>query len=117
MSDLLDDGLYTGVIVKSEVIESEYMVNQWNPTGICVNLHINVDDSDKRVFKRLNKTQLNKLLEEMGEEKVSNLEDFDPDFLMRKRMDIEIQQYTSKAQKVSNIVVNLSPFNGESVQF
>ena len=117
MSDLLEDGMYVGTIKKAEIIESEYMINQYNPTGTCLNLWIDVPyedgDDTKRLFKRLNKTETNKLLESYNKDKVSDLYECDPSFLLKKSVSLEVQQYTSKAGKVSNIAKDIVPFAKE----
>lgn len=121
MSDLIEDGMYLGKIVKAEIIDSEYMVNQYNPQGTCLNLWIDVpredDDGTKRLFKRMNRGEVNVLLSSIGEKAVKDLNTLDPSFLVKRNFVVEVQQYTSKAGKVSNIVKTLSPATDDKVDF
>lgn len=118
MSDLLDDGMYFGVIVNSQVIESEYMVHtKYNPKGTCLNLWIDVKNDygeNKRLFKRLNRQETKNLLKTYDSKAGTNLaenfedfEDLDASILNKERAVVEVQQYTSKVGKVSNIVLKV----------
>lgn len=121
VSDLIEDGMYIGTVVKADIIDSEYMINQYNPQGTCLNLWIDVpredDDGTKRLFKRMNRGEVNTLLSSLGEKAVKDLNSLDPSFLVKQKFVVEVQQYTSKAGKVSNIAKTLAPATGGKVDF
>ena len=121
MNDLIDSGMYVGTVVKAEIIDSEYMVSQYNPKGTCLNLWIDVPredgDGTKRLFKRMNRTEANKLFVSVGEKAVNDLNTVNPSFLVKRDFIVEVEQYTSKAGKVSNIAKTLSPATDDKVDF
>lgn len=113
MNDLLDDGMYIAAVKKAEIVDSEYMITQYNKTGTCLNLWLDAEQSDedrtKRLFKRMNPTEANRLFKLYNKPSVQDLYDSDPSFLNGKNVILEVKQYTSKAGKTSNIVVSVSP--------
>ena len=121
VSDLIEDGMYIGTVVKADIIDSEYMINQYNPQGTCLNLWIDVpredDDGTKRLFRRMNRGEVNTLLSALGRETTKDLVTFDPSFLLKRQFVVEVQQYTSKVGKVSNIVKTMTPASEGKVDF
>lgn len=123
MNDLLDDGMYVATVVKSEVIDSEYMVHkEYNPNGTCLNFWLDVKnhyDENKRLFKRLNKTEVNALLRSFGKPTISSFDDLDATVFDKEDVFVEVQQYKSKAGKLSNIVkkVEKADLDSDKVEF
>lgn len=113
---LLEAGEYTGTIKKAEWVQSQYMVNQYNPDGDCLSVWVDVETEDrdvKRLFDKIsitNPTKLNLLRTAASLKPVRRDESFsDEKKLVGKTINIEVDEYTSKAGKVSNIIKEYSP--------
>ena len=112
---LLEAGEYTGRVKKVEWVQSPYMVNQYNPNGDCLSVWVDVkmeDGDTKRLFDRIsvtNPTRLNMLRTAANLKPVKKNENFDESQIMNKEVDIEVDEYTSKAGKVSNIIKEYFP--------
>ena len=124
---IIEAGAYEGKIKKVEWIKSEYSVTQYNPDGVCLSVWIDIsleDGETKRVFDKIsitNPSKLNELRLAAGLKSVKKGENFDEKPLQGKTIELEIDRYTSKAGKVSNIVksyleitVKENAFNYES---
>lgn len=106
---IIEAGVYEGKIKKVEWIESEYSVTQYNPKGTCLSVWVDIlldEGGTKRVFDKIsitNPTKLNDLRTAAGLKPVKKGEDFDEKPLEGKLITIEVDEYKSKAGKVSNI--------------
>ena len=65
----------------------------------------------------MNRGEVNTLLSSIGEKTVNDLNTLDPSFLVKRNFVVEVQQYTSKAGKVSNIAKTLCPATNGKVDF
>jgi hypothetical protein len=106
---LLDSGEYTAKISKAEWTTSEYMITDYNAKGACLSvwIDINYDGENKRIFDKISvtsPTKLNALREAVGLKPVKKGENFNEKPLNGKQVYVEVEQYTSKAGKVSNII-------------
>ena len=107
---LLDAGEYTAKIKKAEWTTSDYMKNDYNKTGACLSVWIDIeyDGDNKRIFDRIsvtNPTKLNELRKAVGLKPVKKGDNFDGKPLVGKQVYVEVDQYTAKSTgKVSNII-------------
>jgi hypothetical protein len=106
---LLDAGEYVGKIKKAEWTTSEYLINDYNKSGTCLSVWVDIDyDGEiKRIFDKISitsPTKLNALLQAVGLTSVKKGENFNEKPLNGKQVYVEVDQYTSKAGKVSNII-------------
>lgn len=112
---VLEAGIYIGKIKKCEWVQSEYMINQYNPDGDCLSVWVDVELEDggtKRLFDRIsvtNPSKLNMLRTAVGLKPVKRNENFDETQLRGKVVNVEADEYTSKAGKVSNIIKDYLP--------
>ena len=112
---LLEAGEYTGKIKKCNWTQSEYMINQYNPDGNCLSVWVDVqmdDGSSKRLFDRIsvtNPSRLNALRTALSLKPIKKGDNFNEKELLGKMINIEVDEYTSKAGKVSNIIKEYSP--------
>jgi hypothetical protein len=112
---LLEAGEYTGKIKKCDWTQSEYMINQYNPDGDCLSVWVDVqmdDGSSKRLFDRIsvtNPSRLNALRTALSLKPIKKGDNFNEKELLGKMINIEVDEYTSKAGKVSNIIKEYSP--------
>ena len=119
---LLEAGEYTGKIKKCDWTQSEYMVNQYNPDGDCLSVWVDVqmdDGSSKRLFDRIsvtNPSRLNSLRTALSLKPIKKGDNFNEKELLGKVVNIEVDEYTSKAGKVSNIIKDYSPMLPGEVQ-
>ena len=106
---IIEAGTYDGKIKKSEWIESEYQKNQYNPNGTCLSVWVDIpldEGGTKRIFDKIsitNPTKLNDLRIAAGLKPVKKGDNFDEKPLEGKTIVIQVDEYTSKAGKVSNI--------------
>ena len=106
---LLDAGEYTAKIKKAEWTTSEYLVNQYNKNGACLSVWIDIeyDGENKRIFDKISVTspsKLNAIREAVGLKPIKKGDNFSEKPLVGKQIYVEVDQYTSKAGKVSNII-------------
>jgi len=107
---IINAGKYTGKIKKVEWVKSQYSVTEYNPDGTCLSVWIDIPTKDgmtKRVFDKISitsPTKLNQLRISAGLKPVKKGDNFDEAPLQGKSIELEVDRYTSKAGKVSNIV-------------
>ena len=106
---LLDAGEYTAKIAKAEWTTSEYLKSEYNKTGACLSVWVDIeyDGERKRIFDKISVTspsKLNALRLAVGLKPIKKGENFNEKPLNGKQIYVEVDQYTSKAGKVSNIV-------------
>jgi hypothetical protein len=107
---LLDAGEYTAKIKKAEWTTSEYMKTDYNPSGACLSVWVDIeyDGENKRIFDKISvtsPTKLNALREAVGLKPIKKGENFNEKPLVGKQVYVEIDQYTAKSTgKVSNII-------------
>ena len=107
---IINAGKYTGKIKKAEWVQSEYSVTEYNHDGTCLSVWIDIPTKDgktKRVFDKISitsPTKLNQLRVSAGLKPVKKGDNFDEAPLQGKSVEVEVDRYTSKAGKVSNIV-------------
>ena len=112
---ILEAGEYTGKIKKCDWIQNDYMISDYNPDGNCLSVWIDVqmdDGSAKRLFDKIsvtNPSKLNSLRAAASLEPVKKGDNFNEKELLGKVVNVEVDEYTSKAGKVSNIVRDYSP--------
>ena len=120
---LLDSGEYTAKISKAEWTTSEYMITDYNSKGACLSVwvDINYDGENKRIFDKISvtsPTKLNALREAVGLKPVKKGENFNEKPLNGKQVYVEVEQYTSKAGRVSNIIKQyLKDIPDDSVEY
>ena len=106
---LLDAGEYVGKIKKAEWTTSPYLINDYNKNGTCLSVWVDIDydGENKRIFDKISitsPTKLNALREAVGLKPVRKGDNFNEKPLNGKQVYVEVDQYTSKAGKVSNII-------------
>lgn len=112
---VINAGEYTGKIKKVEWIQSEYMINQYNPDGDCLSVWVDVEGEEfgtKRLFDKIsitNPSKLNSLRTAAGLSPVKRGDNFDEKDLRGRVIEVEVDEYTSKSGKVSNIIKSYSP--------
>ena len=120
---LLDAGEYTAKIAKAEWTTSEYLKSEYNKTGACLSVWVDIeyDGENKRIFDKISvtsPTKLNALREAVGLKPVKKGENFNEKPLNGKQVYVEIEQYTSKAGRVSNIIKQyLKDIPDDSVEY
>lgn len=107
---ILDNGTYSGKIIKASWKESEYQVRPNNPLGECLSVWIDVEHSGfvKRLFCDIAITDKAKLAQLMNSAGVTETAE-----LNNKTLNLAVEKYTSKVGKVSNIVKSFSPAKPE----
>jgi hypothetical protein len=106
---IIDADEYTGKIKKVEWINSPYSITEYNQEGLCLSVWIDIpyDGQTKRIFDKISvtsPTKLNELRQAVGLQPVPKGEDFEESEILGREVQLEVDRYTSKAGKVSNIV-------------
>ena len=107
---IIDADEYTGNIKKVEWVNSPYSITEYNQDGLCLSVWIDIPTNvsqTKRIFDKIavtSPTKLNELRQAVGLKPVAKGEDFDESEITGRQVEVEIDKYTSKAGKVSNIV-------------
>lgn len=107
-SKIIDSGMYRAEVKKAAVVTNKYCVSKYNPEGICLTLWLDTEDDEgefKRLFTDLSSvSRVNDFLGNIGEKPVKSFDDIKVKNIEGKSVFIEVDQYTSKAGKLSNIV-------------
>jgi len=107
---ILSPGNYVGVIANVEWKNSIYCRNQKNEDGRCLSVWIDVrndKDQKKRLFSDIpvdNLEKINQFRTAMGLKQLTKLEEFDLQDFLERTIETEVDVYTSKVGKKSNIV-------------
>ena len=106
---IIDADEYTGNIKKVEWVNSPYSVTEYNQDGLCLSVWIDIpyDGQTKRIFDKISvtsPTKLNELRQAVGLQPIPKGGDFNESEILGKEVELEVDRYTSKAGKVSNIV-------------
>ena len=107
---IIDADEYTGTIKKVEWVNSPYSITEYNQDGLCLSVWIDIPTNvsqTKRIFDKIavtSPTKLNELRQAVGLKPVAKGEDFDESEITGLQVEVEIDKYTSKAGKISNIV-------------
>lgn len=107
---IIDADEYTGTIKKVEWVNSPYSITEYNQDGLCLSVWIDIPtngNQTKRIFDKIavtSPTKLNELRQAVGLKPVAKGEDFDESEITGREIEVEVDKYTSKAGKVSNIV-------------
>jgi len=106
---IIDADEYTGNVKKVEWVNSPYAITEYNQDGLCLSVWIDIpyDGQTKRIFDKISvtsPTKLNELRQAVGLQPVLKGGDFEESEILGKEIQLEVDRYTSKAGRVSNIV-------------
>jgi hypothetical protein len=119
VNKIIEAGLYTADVKKAEVRESEYAKSKYNPDGVCLTLWLDTEDDDgepKRLFSDLSSVaKVNDFLLSINQKPVEDFQKINTKKIQGKTVMVEVDQYTSKAGKLSNIVKGFLPNEAQAI--